>query len=60
MKTFISILASLLFCSVFFTPADGAPLKTYFLWLVWVIGALSIVNLCFKKVAEWDKEDKKK
>ena len=60
MKTFISILASLLFCSVCFTPTDGEPLSTYFLWLLWVIGALFIVNLCFKKVAEWDKDDKTK
>ncbi len=60
MKTFLTILASVLFCSVFFTPTDGATLSTYFLWLVWAVGALVIVNLIFKEVAKWDEEDKKK
>lgn len=60
MKTFLSILASVLFCSVFFTPTEDAPLSTYFLWLVWVVGALVIVNLIFKEVARWNEEDKKK
>ena len=60
MKTFLTILASVLFCSVFFTPTEDAPLSTYFLWLVWVVGALVIVNLIFKEVARWNEEDKKK
>lgn len=60
MKTFLSILASVLFCSVFFTPTEDAPLSTYFLWLVWAVGALVIVNLIFKEVARWNEEDKKK
>lgn len=60
MKTFLTILASVLFCSVFFTPTDDAPFSTYFLWLVWGVGVLAIVNLIFKEVAKWNEEDKKK
>lgn len=59
MKTFLSIFASVLFCSVFFTPTDDAPLSTYFLWSIWVLGALYIVNLIFKATEEWDKEDER-
>ncbi len=60
MKTFLTILASVLFCSMFFTPNEDAPFSTYFLWLVWVVGVLAIVNLIFKEVAKWNEEDKKK
>lgn len=57
MKTFLTILASVLFCSVFFTPTDDAPLSTYFLWSIWVLGALYIVNLIWKELDKWEKED---
>ncbi len=57
MKTFLSILASVLFFSVFFTPTDDAPLSTYFLWFIWCAGALWIVNIIFKESEKWDKED---
>ncbi len=59
MKTFLTILSSVLFCSVFFTPTDDAPLSTYFLWFIWVLGALFIVNTIWKRLDEWDKEDSK-
>ena len=57
MKTFLTILSSVLFCSVFFTPTDDAPLSTYFLWSIWVLGALYIVNLIWKELDKWEKED---
>ena len=57
MKTFLTILSSVLFCSVFFTPTDDAPLSTYFLWSIWVLGALFIVNLIWKELDKWEKED---
>lgn len=58
MKTFLTILSCVLFCSVFFTPTDDAPLSTYFLWSIWVLGVLYIVNLIWKELDEW-KEDEK-
>ena len=58
MKTFLTILSCVLFCSVFFTPTDDAPLSTYFLWSIWVLGALYIVNLIWKELDKW-KEDEK-
>ena len=57
MKTFLTILSCVLFCSVFFTPTDDAPLSTYFLWSIWVLGALFIVNLIWKELDKWEKED---
>lgn len=60
MKTFLTILSSVLFCSVFFTPTDDAPLSTYFLWIIWVLGALYIVNIIWKELDKWEKEDSKK
>lgn len=58
MKTFLTILASVLFCTVFFTPTDDAPLSTYLCWVIWVCGALFIVNLIHKELDKWEKEDK--
>lgn len=52
MKTFLSILASVLFLSVFFTPTDDAPLSTYFLWFIWCAGALWIVNIIWNTLEE--------
>ena len=60
MKTFLTILSSVLFCSVFFTPTDDAPLSTYFLWFIWCAGALWIVNIIIKESEKWEKEDSKK
>lgn len=57
MKTFLTILSSVLFCSVFFTPSDDAPISTYLCWFIWVVGALFIVNLIWKEVEKWDRED---
>lgn len=57
MKTFLTILSCVLFCSVFFTPTEDAPLSTYFLWSIWVLGALFIVNLIWKELDKWEKED---
>lgn len=59
MKTFLTILSSVLFCSVFFTPTDDAPLSTYFLWIIWALSALFIVNTIWKELEKWDKEDGK-
>ena len=59
MKTFLSILASVLFCSVFFTPTDDEPLSTYFLWSIWCAFVLWIVNIIWKTLEEWRKEDEK-
>lgn len=58
MKTFLSILASVLFCTVFFTPTEDAPLSTYFLWVVWCCGALFIVNIIFKETEKWGERKK--
>ena len=58
MKTFLTILSSVLFCSVFFTPTDD--LSTYFLWIIWALGALYIVNIIWKELDKWEKEDSKK
>lgn len=60
MKLFLSIIASVLFCTVFFVPTDDAPLRTYFIWMVWCLCAIYIANLIFKEVSKWDEEDKKK
>ncbi len=56
MKTFLTILSCVLFCSVFFTPTDDAPLSTYFLWSIWVLGALYIETLIRKEVDRWARE----
>ena len=60
MKTFLSIIAGVLFCSIFFVPTDDAPLSTYFEWTMWCLAALFICNLIFKTVNQWDKEDAEK
>lgn len=57
MKTFLSIIAGVLFCSIFFVPTDDAPLSTYFTWTMWCLGALFICNIIVKTVDRWDKED---
>ena len=57
MKTLLTILSYVLFSSVFFTPADDAPLSIYFLWIIWVIGALYIVKLIWKELDKFEKED---
>lgn len=57
MKTLLTILSYVLFSSVFFTPADDEPLSTYFLWIIWVIGALYIVKLIWKELDKCEKED---
>ena len=60
MKTFLSIIAGVLFCSIFFTPTEDAPLSTYFEWTMWGLAALFICNLIVKTVDKWDKEDANK
>ena len=57
MKTFLSILAGVLFCTIFFVPTDNAPISTYFEWTIWCLASLFICNLIFKTVNRWDKED---
>ena len=57
MKTLLTILSYVLFSSVFFTPTDDAPLSTYFLWIIWVIGALYIVKLIWKELDKLENED---
>lgn len=57
MKTLLTILSYVLFSSVFFTPADDASLSTYFMWIIWVIGALYIVKLIWNELDKWEKED---
>ena len=60
MKTFLSIIAGVLFCSIFFVPTDDAPLSTYFEWTMWCLAALFICNLIIKTVDKWEKEDAEK
>ena len=55
MKTLLTIFSYVIFCSVFFTPTDDAPLSTYFLWIIWVIGALYIVKLIWKELDKLEK-----
>ena len=57
MKTLLTILSYVLFSSVFFTPAEDAPISTYFLWIIWVIGALYIVKLIWKELDKFENED---
>jgi len=57
MKTFLSIIVGVLFCSIFFVPTDDAPLSTYFEWTMWCLAALFICNLIVKTVDKWEKED---
>ena len=57
MKTLLTILSYVIFSSVFFTPAEDAPLSTYFLWIIWVISALYIVKLIWKELDKLEKED---
>lgn len=59
MKNFLTIISSVLFCSLFFTPTEDAPLTTYLLWIIWVLGALFIVNVVWRELENWDKEDNK-
>lgn len=59
MKNFLTIISSVLFCSLFFTPTEDAPLTTYLLWVIWVLGALFIVNVVWRELENWDKEDNK-
>lgn len=58
MKTFLTIFAGALFCSVFPTPSEDATLSTYLLWLIWSCGALFIVSIIFKETEKWDEEDR--
>lgn len=60
MKTLLTILSYVLFSSVFFTPADDAPISTYFLYIIWVIGALYIVKLIWKELDKLENEDRGK
>lgn len=56
MKSFLTtIIAIVLFCSVFFTPADDAPLGIFILWSAWCCLALYIVNRIIKMT---DKSEK--
>lgn len=57
MKTLLTIISYVLFSSVFFTPTDDAPLSTYFMWIIWVIGALYIVKLIWNELDKCEKED---
>ena len=54
MKKFLSILAAVLLWSVCFVPADGAPLKTYILWVVYVVCILWVVRLLWQRIEEED------
>ena len=56
MKTFLSILAGILFVSIFFVPDEDAPLRVYFEWALWSVGALFVCNLIFKASQKWDKD----
>ena len=56
MKSFLTIIAIVLFCSVFFIPADDAPLGIFILWSAWCCLALYIVNRIIKMT---DKESEK-
>lgn len=40
MKTLKTIVASICFCAIFFTPTDDAPLSTTLIWFVCELGAL--------------------
>lgn len=57
MKTLLTIISYVLFSSVFFTPEEDEPLSTFFLWSIWVIGALYIVKLIWKELDKLDNED---
>jgi hypothetical protein len=57
MKTFPSIIAGVLFCSIFFVPDENAPLRVCFEWTLWCLAALFICNLIVKTVDQWEKED---
>lgn len=48
MKSFLTIIASVLFCSVFFIPADDAPLGIFMMWVAWCCLAIYIVNRIIK------------
>lgn len=56
MKTFLTILSSVILCSVFFTPSDGAPLSTYVIWFIGVVGALFVVNIAWKELKKWEEQ----
>ena len=57
MKTLLTILSYVLFSSLFFTTAEDETLSTYFLWIIWVIGALYIVKLIWKELDKLENED---
>lgn len=40
MKTLKYIIASILFCAIFLTPTDDAPLSTTLIWFVFELGAI--------------------
>ena len=52
MKHVFSIIAAVLFCTIFIVPADGAPLKTYILWLVYSVCILWLVHLIMTRLEE--------
>ena len=42
--------------SIFFVPDEDAPLRVYFEWALWSVGALFVCNLIFKASQKWDKD----
>ena len=40
MKTLKTIVAGFLFCTIFFTPTDDAPISTTLIWFVFELGAI--------------------
>lgn len=48
MKVLKTIIATLLFGSIFFVPSDDAPLSTYMIWLAYEIAALYALDRIFR------------
>lgn len=56
MKHVFSVIAAVLFWSVFIIPADSAPWQTYFLWAVYAVSTLWAVNLIWKRLEDDERE----
>ncbi len=57
MKTLVTIVSTILLCSLFFTPNEDQPIETYFVWGVYCICAILAVKFINKAYHEWFDRD---
>jgi hypothetical protein len=57
MKTFLTILVCVLFCTIFLVPGENAPMSTYFNWFLWSMGVIFVGGCAIRAIGEWDEEE---